>query len=425
MPPAEPHRRGTVPVTDAVRARRHRSLRQFIVGDAVACEIGAIVCLVLFASVERTGYFLLQAGDLAVCGLIVVLALRPAERGDEDLAVTLLCVVNWFLATVGALLTPRVGTVMTLAAVLPVIFAMPYVSLTRLRQLMLGTVISLIAISILSRVQDVTHIDQHLPPAVEEVVVIGCVTMMASLILLVVWQAYQELVQTNTALSDLTMDLTAQAEQLEESRSRLVAATDDARRRIERDLHDGAQQQLTALAVRMDLAGRTLEEHPAAQATISELSAGLRSAIRGVRDLAHGIYPPLLADAGLRLALPEAATRAGATCTVGACDVPRYPTDVEVAVYFCCLEALGNVAKHAGPEARIELNAVSTPEALTVTIRDDGPGFDPDVARSGHGLRNMADRLAVVGGRLDLESHPGQGTVVTIAVARPPLPPAD
>lgn len=378
----------------------------------------------LYVSAEPSGYFLLQAGDLAVCGLIIVLALRPAEKGDEERAVTVLCSVNWFLAVVGAFLTPHIGTVMTLAAVIPVIFAMPYVSLSRLRHLMVGTVISLIAIGILSRVQDVTGIDLHIPAVLEDVVVIGCVTMIASLILLVVWQAYQELVQTNATLYELTADLTDQAEKLAESRSRLVAATDDARRRIERDLHDGAQQELTALAVRMDLAGRTLSEHPQAGSVLGALSADLRSAIRGVRDLAHGIYPPLLADAGLRLALPEAAARHEPACSVGVCDVPRYPTEIEVAVYFCCLEAMSNAAKHAGPQAHIELNATSTPECLTVTISDDGPGIQIGAVSAGHGLRNMADRLAVVGGTLQTRSRPDQGTVVTIEVARPPLVPA-
>ncbi|MGN6721038.1 MAG: sensor histidine kinase [Marmoricola sp.] len=417
---ADGRRRGLgTPTTPALRARRQKSLRQFIVGDAVACEVGAIVCLLLFAMAEQTGYFLLQAGDLAICGLIVVLALRPAERDDEELAVTILCSVNWFLATFGAFLTPRVGTVMTLAAVIPVIFAMPYVSLTRLRHLMLGTVVSLVAIGILSRVQDVTRIDINIDPVVEDVVVIGCVTMIASLILLVVWQAYQELVQTNMTLYDLTADLTAQAEQLAESRSRLVAATDDARRRIERDLHDGAQQQLTALAVRLDLADMALADHPKAGAMLGGLAADLRSAIRDVRDLAHGIYPPLLGDAGLKLALPEAAARVGSSCSVGVCDVPRYATDVEVAVYFCCLEALNNAAKHAGPDAHTELNAVDTPEGLTVTITDNGPGLKSGAVGSGHGLRNMADRLAVVGGSLDVRSGPDHGTVVTITIPNP------
>lgn len=413
---ADGRRRGLGTPTEALRARRRKSLRQFIVGDAVACEVGAIVCLILYATAERTGYFLLQAGDLAVCGLIVVLVLRPAERDEEELAVTILCCLNWFLATFGAFLTPRVGTVMTLAAVIPVIFAMPYVSLTRLRHLMLGTVISLVAIGILSRVQDVTQIDVNIDPVVEDVVVIGCVTMIASLILLVVWQAYQELVHTNMTLYDLTADLTAHAEQLAESRSRLVAATDDARRRIERDLHDGAQQQLTALAVRLDLADMALADHPRAGAMLGGLSADLRSAIRDVRDLAHGIYPPLLADAGLKLALPEAVARVGSSCSVGVCDVPRYPTEVEVAVYFCCLEALNNAAKHAGPEAHTVLNAVSTPQKLIVTISDDGPGIGSGAVGNGHGLRNMADRLAVVGARLDIRSGPDHGTVVTIEI---------
>jgi signal transduction histidine kinase len=198
---------------------------------------------------------------------------------------------------------------------------------------------------------------------------------------------------------------------LQASRRRLVAAADAERRRIERDLHDGAQQHLVALAVGLRLVREELRaagDGGPEPVLLDELDRGVREAIATLRDLAHGIYPPLLRDGGLTEALRVAATRSRAQFVADG--VGRYSEQVEAAVYFCCLEALQNAAKHA-PDAEVELRLSADGDRLRFCVTDTGPGF---VAGGvpGAGLQNMADRVGAVGGAVECRSAPGAGTTV-------------
>ena len=200
--------------------------------------------------------------------------------------------------------------------------------------------------------------------------------------------------------------------ELRESRQRLVTAGDEARRRLERDLHDGAQQDLVALAIKLRIAGGVLgDDAKEARELLGELQADTASALQNLRDLAHGIYPPLLADLGLAAALTTQAKKSPLPVMVQADGLSRFAEDTEATVYFCCLEALQNTAKYAGAtRATIALRAEDA--ALTFTVSDDGAGFDSRHTPLGAGLRNMADRLAALGGRLEVTSAPGQGTTI-------------
>jgi signal transduction histidine kinase len=200
--------------------------------------------------------------------------------------------------------------------------------------------------------------------------------------------------------------------ELRESRQRLVTAGDEARRRLERDLHDGAQQDLVALAIKLKIAGSVLGDAAAeARQLFEELQSDTATALRNLRDLAHGIYPPLLADLGLVAALNGQAKKSALPVTIQADGLGRFPEDTEAAVYFCCLEALQNTVKYAAAtQAAIALQAQR--ETLTFSVSDDGAGFDAQHTPLGAGLRNMADRLAALGGRLEVTSAPGQGTTV-------------
>ncbi|HEX2273426.1 MAG TPA: histidine kinase [Acidimicrobiales bacterium] len=201
-----------------------------------------------------------------------------------------------------------------------------------------------------------------------------------------------------------------QVRELEASRARVVAAADAARRRIERDLHDGAQQHLVALDVNLQLARALLAEDPgAAEKLLDELATNITDAIDELRNLAHGIYPPLLVDSGLSEALRAAAAGSASRVRVDTSGIGRFGTDVEAAVYFCCLEALQNAAKHA-PGANVTVTVREEAGGLRFEIADDGPGFDPDAVRHGHGFTNMSDRLGAVGGQVHWESAPGRGT---------------
>ena len=223
--------------------------------------------------------------------------------------------------------------------------------------------------------------------------------------------------QLDSALQTTLDALRKQADELRESRARIVASGDAERRRVERDLHDGAQQHLVALAINLRLARDIVAEDPdGAGEMLGQLADDVQLTIKELRELAHGIYPPLLADNGLGDALRAAASRSPLKVLVTvADDVGRYPAEVEAAIYFSCLEALQNAAKHA-QEATVELRLWTESGGLLFSVTDDGPGFDPAVARRGHGYVNMADRLGAIGGTVRWDSKPGHGAAVNGSV---------
>ena len=222
-------------------------------------------------------------------------------------------------------------------------------------------------------------------------------------------------VQLDSALQASLDEVRRQADELRASRARIVASADAARRRIERDLHDGAQQQLVALAVNLRLARDLVtEDGETAVAMLDELATALKEAIAELRNLAHGIYPPLLVDSGLAEALRAAVSRSPLDVELQV-EEGRYPSEVEAAVYFCCLEALQNAAKHA-PGAHVTVAVRKEAEGLLFEVADDGPGFDAEARGRGHGFVNMSDRLGAIGGTVRWDSAPGEGTRVSGAV---------
>jgi signal transduction histidine kinase len=210
----------------------------------------------------------------------------------------------------------------------------------------------------------------------------------------------------------LTEQLRMRLEELHASRQRLVGAQDEERRKIERNIHDGAQQQLVALAVKQRLAASLIGTNDErASAMLAELQIETNAALDDLRDLARGIYPPLLADRGLAAALDAQARKAALPVTVDADGIGRFPQDVEATVYFCTLEALNNVAKYAdATHATVRLSNGNG--ELRFEVTDDGRGFDSASTGYGTGLQGMADRLAAVGGELTIRSAPGAGTTI-------------
>jgi signal transduction histidine kinase len=222
----------------------------------------------------------------------------------------------------------------------------------------------------------------------------------------------------------LTADLQARLGDLRASRQRLVSAQDEERRRLERNLHDGAQQHLVALKVKLGLAEILLARDPErANATLEQLKTDADEALETLRDLARGIYPPLLAEKGLVTALESQARKAMLPVVVDAEGVTRYPQDVEAAVYFCCLEALQNAQKYA-QASRVVIRLREEDGLLRVDVEDDGAGFDVATAKRGAGLTNMEDRLDSLGGALSLHSSPGRGTQLTASLPVPTAVPA-
>jgi PAS domain S-box-containing protein len=208
-------------------------------------------------------------------------------------------------------------------------------------------------------------------------------------------------------LRDITDRLQAERE-LRESRVRLVEAADEARRRIERDLHDGAQQQLISVAMTLDTAGRQIEENPvAARELLAEATSELRQATVELRELARGIHPAVLTEGGLDPALRGLASRSPVPASIRAVPEARFPSPVEAAAYFVVAEGLTNVARHAKTASRVDVEVSEADGVLVVEVRDDGDG---GATVDGSGLRGLSDRVTALDGELRVVSPSGGGT---------------
>jgi signal transduction histidine kinase len=223
--------------------------------------------------------------------------------------------------------------------------------------------------------------------------------------------AEHELVADLASQAGLVLRNVALIAELRASRQRLVHAQDEERRRLERNLHDGAQQQLVALSVKVRLAESLVgREDDRARNMLEEVQTDSQAALEDLRDLARGIYPPVLADRGLAAALDAQARKSPIPVSVEPDGSGRYSPDVESAVYFCVLEALNNVAKYA-EASRVTVHLRERDGNLRFEVIDDGRGFDSGTS-AGTGLRGMADRMEAIGGRLHVASQPGRGTTV-------------
>jgi signal transduction histidine kinase len=230
----------------------------------------------------------------------------------------------------------------------------------------------------------------------------------------------------NPSKERLVRDLASQAglvlrnvrliEELRASRQRLVAAQDEERRRLERNIHDGAQQQLVALTVKLRLLEQLAERDPAkTREMAAQIQDDTTAALDDLRDLARGIYPPLLADKGLPAALVAQARKSPVPVAVDADEIGRYPQDVEAAIYFSCLEALQNVAKYADA-SQVSISLGRSDGRLSFAVADDGVGFDPHATTRGTGLQGIADRLDALGGSFEIVSAAGEGTILNGSV---------
>jgi signal transduction histidine kinase len=225
--------------------------------------------------------------------------------------------------------------------------------------------------------------------------------------------------QLDPGREKLVRDLAAQAglvlrnvrliEELKASRQRLVTAQDEERRKLERNIHDGVQQQLVALAINLRLA-RQLTERDLAKANelLERSGREVTETLEDLRDLARGIYPPLLAAQGLAEALTAQAAKAALPVEIVSNGLSRYAQEVEAAIYFCCLEALQNVAKYShATHATVRLSEEDG--HLAFEVQDDGKGFDASNQSLGTGLQGMSDRLSAQDGMLEIRSRPGEG----------------
>ncbi len=214
----------------------------------------------------------------------------------------------------------------------------------------------------------------------------------------------------------LTQQLRARLADLQAAQKRLVTAQDGERRKLERNIHDGAQQQLVALQVRQRLVEQLIDRDPAkAKEMVAALQVDTGAALDDLRDLARGIYPPLLADKGLVAALEAQSRKSTVPVTVRSDGVGRLPQEIETAVYFSVLEALQNVVKYAAA-SNVDVSLDQAPGEVRFAVRDDGRGFDPRATGYGTGLQGIADRLGALDGRIEITSEPGAGATLSGSV---------
>jgi signal transduction histidine kinase len=231
-------------------------------------------------------------------------------------------------------------------------------------------------------------------------------------------------VRLTAELEAQVQEVSRRAEELRASRERIVAAHDEARRKLERDIHDGAQQHLVALTVNLRLARTLAERDPArAAAMLPDVRAAAVATIDTLKELSHGLYPRLLAEGGLAAALTAATETAAVPVRVAAHGLSRYPAELEAAVYFCCLEAVQNATKHAKATA-ISVELTGLADAIELRVTDDGVGFRPESIQVSSGLANMRDRVEAVGGTVEVTSTPRAGTTIRARVPAHALAPS-
>jgi signal transduction histidine kinase len=213
--------------------------------------------------------------------------------------------------------------------------------------------------------------------------------------------------------AQLAADLKASVADLAASRTRIVETADAERQRIEHSLHDGAQQHLVGMRLRLELAAELVTRDPKrGMDMLSEIAAQMDEALEEVRNLAKGVYPPLLPEHGLAEAIRSVNRRSPWPVSLDVDGIGRYPADTEAAVYFCVLEALQNITKHAGPAVGGAIRLWQDGERLHFEVSDEGVGFSQEIVEPGQGLINMRDRTGAAGGTVAVSSRRGHGTVV-------------
>ena len=372
---------------------------------ALWASAGVVLPLLEYAFWYRTPYVLLFAAVGAPQCVALAVGLRLARLERYSQSISLVCYTNWISAVLVTVINPNFLAVMALVAIVPVVFAEPYIRWQRGLAFTVITAVCVLAMAALARFLPIPEAVQHGPRWLETLVIVVGVPFNAFHLLVIVWNNAAALRTSEGQLAERATELVA-------SRNRLTTAADEERRRLERDLHDGAQQHLVSLSVLIQLARKA--EPDRAQALLAEASDLVETAITEIRRLAHGIYPPLLVSGGLSEALPTLAARATVPVHLELNGLGRYPSSTEAALYYCCSEALQNAAKHGGPATTVVVAAHADEQTLNLVISDTGRGFDSAIM--GVGLTNMTDRLSAIGGELVIDTGPGRGTSITATV---------
>ena len=335
--------------------------------------------------------------DLAVMAfsLVLMLVTAPLSRFGPKAAIVGLTLSASAFAVGGTWATPNLSPLTAILMLVPLLVAIPYLPRRWIRALMAVAVLGSAGIAALGEWRRAGQ-----DPGIGWVNAVVIATSLPAVVVVLVF-----------LVRDAYTRLQEQSDQLRESRLRIVQVADAARRSLERDLHDGVQQRLLAMSVTTERARRALAagRPELAAELLSDLSGENREVLAEMRELARGVYPPLLTERGLAVAVQAAARRSVVPVTLRVQDFPRPPADVETAAYFCILEGLTNAAKHSGC-TRVVVELRGDPQVEFV-VSDDGAGFDTGTVATG-GLLGMEARVAAAGGVLTVTAAPGAGTVL-------------
>jgi signal transduction histidine kinase len=400
-------------------------LRAQFRSEQIASWVAAAGVAVLALLYGETGALLLALG-IGLMAIVRLPSFPAVDRGDVVAAMWWEAAGTWGIALIVVAAVPDATPIMVLALIGPLMTGAVYLGPRDVRRLIVAGVAVAVVLGALGFRSEGTGIEDAIPEWLFQVIMV--VYLVAHVIAMsaqvsganrIRLATLVEVVSANEALTRADADL-------RESRRRVISAGDQERVRLERDIHDGAQQRLVALAVQLQLASQlTRQGTPLSADQLDAMYAESREAIDELRELARGIYPSVLAERGLEDALRSVARRAPTPVEVVYDPAIVLSSDDASAVYFVCLEALQNVAKHAGPSTSVEISLAVRDDELVVSISDDGPGFDAAVAASSRGLLNMADRAGALGGELTICSAPGVGTRISMVLPYRPAASVD
>lgn len=399
-----------------------REARDWLVANN-ASDQRAIAAFALGVLVFAVAYRSWWAAVLAGCIALVIpfrwMAAPYFRRGDLRRGILWANLGSWYLLFPLVLIVPETLPIAMQNVIGPVILAATYLERRFVRRLVPVTVVIAVAITYIAFTSDGVGLDELIPRPV----FLGVLLVYVGANLLLVMGDIQELnlvhlrslqraVRQNRQLRD--------AEQaLRDSRRRLLVAADDERVRLERDLHDGAQQRLVSLSLQLRLAAELAEEgRPPTGASLMALHREATGAIDELRELAQGMYPARLREIGLARALHGVARRSSTPIEIRDTSSSEIDGSTKVALYFVCVEAIQNATKHGSADTTITISITEEDDDIVVVVMDDGPGFDTGDHTESRGLLNMADRLGAIDGDLSIRSGSGTGTTVT---ARVPL----
>lgn len=330
---------------------------------------------------------------------------------------------SWYLLFPLVLILPDTLPIAMQNVIGPVILAATYLERRVVRRMVPATVIIAMAISLISLTTEGPGLADEPPRWLYLTVILGYVGANMLLVMADIQELNSVHLRTLQRAVRQNRELRTADRELRESRRRLLVAADEERVRLERDLHDGAQQRLVSLSLQLRLATELADEgQTPTSETLMALHRSAAEAVEEVRDLAQGVYPARLKELGLAAALHNVARRSPARIEIEESGLDAVDSSTQAALYFVCLEAIQNAIKHGGEGVSVKVTLTESDGSLVVEISDDGPGFDAEAHTNSRGLVNMADRTGALGGQIHVESVVDEGTTVVVRI---PLSSAD